>query len=272
MGECFSISSPPNLLSQSYTVRKLFSVHHSYHYGDTSYTGVATYADTNIVWEENGSLHFRCQPHREYNLDTLTADVSISLNKRFPLLPDSASPLPLPLPDNTFVKAPTAVVSSVAELKSVAQGFLAELQLLETTLRSQPHPRISKYLGYVSEDGERVTGLVFEKYEENVWDARSRVGDNFDGAKIVAGVRKALQHLHSLGLVHVSRSGNSYQASFHLHLHAVRHLPSQHHARQERQRLPHRLWLVRQGRGTSRRRNSRIHFRTCRTSKSDAGS
>jgi serine/threonine protein kinase len=69
-------------------------------------------------------------------------------------------------------------------------------------LRQNPHPNICHYHGFTLDDaGLRVSALVFDGYDGSLHDI-VRDGASFDAAKCVRHLKRAIEHLHSLGLVH----------------------------------------------------------------------
>ena len=75
-----------------------------------------------------------------------------------------------------------------------------EVATLES-LRHHPHPNIVEYRGCVVKDG-LVEGIVFEGYPEQLSD----VADKVDHAMVLRDIGSAVEHLHSLVLVHVRDS------------------------------------------------------------------
>ena len=66
------------------------------------------------------------------------------------------------------------------------------------SLRHHPHPNIVEYRGCVVENG-LVEFLVLERYPEQLSDVVYKV----DHAKVLRDIGTAVEHLHSLGFVHV---------------------------------------------------------------------
>ncbi|ORY84731.1 hypothetical protein BCR35DRAFT_254948, partial [Leucosporidium creatinivorum] len=124
---------------------------------------------------------------------------SVPIEAFLPLLPADITPLVEPLPDNYFIKrvAYKAFPLSVENAARLASQTLNEVLLWETELRQHPHPNIMKYHGVVS-DGGRITGIIFERYEKTIADARLEV----DCERVLEEVRSAVDHLHSLSLIH----------------------------------------------------------------------
>jgi serine/threonine protein kinase len=53
----------------------------------------------------------------------------------------------------------------------------------------------------VDEAGLRVSGLILDRYDSSLYDI-VRGGASFDAAKCMRHLKRAIEHLHSLGLVH----------------------------------------------------------------------
>lgn len=185
------------------TVRQLISNDSTYEFKDSSMSGTPTYVCTNITWKEGDKIHFVSQPERTFKLNKLIPQHSVPVEAFLPLLPPDITPLVEPLPDSHFIKrvAYKASPLSVENAARLAAHTLAEVQLWETILRHHPHSNVMKYHGVVS-DGERITGIVLERCKKTIGDARLEV----DCERVLKEVRSAVDHLHSLGLIHVSCS------------------------------------------------------------------
>ncbi|KAI4639075.1 hypothetical protein J4E93_009565 [Alternaria ventricosa] len=68
-------------------------------------------------------------------------------------------------------------------------------------LRKNPHPNICRYVGVNYGMDQVITALLFRRYDTTLWDliVESRV---FDAENCIQGIRKGIQHIHSLGYVH----------------------------------------------------------------------
>jgi len=76
---------------------------------------------------------------------------------------------------------------------------LREIEMCEMLLQ-HPHPNVCQYHGVVVDEGQ-VTSLVFDRYEMNLIHAILH-GHEIDEAKCLRDFNRAVQHFHSLGLVH----------------------------------------------------------------------
>lgn len=118
--------------------------------------------------------------------------------------------------DQSFVKRPCLSSYStigVSPDTSVAEELLQEVEVCEM-LRRHPHPNIAVYNGCEIEEG-RITGLCFQKYTESLQRrlnpghlgkralaASSQHLDHEWCSRVIKGVKDAIYHLHTLGLVH----------------------------------------------------------------------
>ncbi|KAI0973625.1 kinase-like domain-containing protein [Xylaria arbuscula] len=76
---------------------------------------------------------------------------------------------------------------------------LAEIQICET-LKNHPHPNVAQYLGCIEKDN-KIHGICFVKYKITLADHLAK-GYPIDVDHCMAGLEKAVSHLHSLKLVH----------------------------------------------------------------------
>ncbi|KAF7336543.1 Protein kinase domain-containing protein [Mycena sanguinolenta] len=83
----------------------------------------------------------------------------------------------------------------------LAVTTMHEMRVCEV-LSQSPHPNLCRYLGYMpTPDGNHVLGLCFERYERNLSSAvEAKVV--FDPVAVIDGLRRGLQHLHSLRYAH----------------------------------------------------------------------
>ncbi|THY33284.1 serine/threonine-protein kinase [Aureobasidium pullulans] len=118
--------------------------------------------------------------------------------------------------EQTFVKRPHLSSYSPVDNSSdasIAEELLREVEVCEL-LRRHPHPNIAVYNGGEVEEG-RITGLRFQKYTEPLqrrlnpghlgkcmFAASSQHLDHEWCSRIIEGVKDALYHLHTLGLIH----------------------------------------------------------------------
>ena len=99
---------------------------------------------------------------------------------------------------------------SYEDEKDSKTGSWKELMLLEVqvceALKKHPHPNVAVYLGCVKEV-PYVTALCFAKYKRSLWekvvideDPKFKEAEHVE--RVVEGVRKGIEHIHSLGYCH----------------------------------------------------------------------
>ncbi|KAF2823822.1 hypothetical protein CC86DRAFT_372024 [Ophiobolus disseminans] len=77
---------------------------------------------------------------------------------------------------------------------------LQEIEVCESICK-RPHPNICQYRGVEVDPKNRVTGLVFDRYDMSVYDAQLQ-GHRIDTARCLRHVESAITHLHTIGYVH----------------------------------------------------------------------
>ena len=108
---------------------------------------------------------------------------------------------------DSYIKYPAIVqLSTTKQVKILS--LLAELPIL-ARLAAHPHPHIAQFRGVVVEQGW-IVGLVFKKYHDTLAEALTRcVRDDEPfqaGEATLRAITAAVAHLHSLNIVHVSRT------------------------------------------------------------------
>lgn len=113
------------------------------------------------------------------------------------------TPASLPLSDNIFVKMsePIEWDPEKPESTSLAETVIHEARTCETIGMHGPHRNVCEYRGYIRKDG-LITGLCYRRYEKTL-DVAVRDGDPIDAQAILSGIKCGLEHLHSIGIVHV---------------------------------------------------------------------
>lgn len=168
-----------------------------------------------LVWTD-GEDHW----HYRYPSRRLPEDTSVLIPHavkipqsyyRVPISADIAlTPAPLPVPEDSFIKTYNLIEyepETSSQSSALADLLLQEAQVCEI-LAKHPHRHICEYRGYVQKNG-MITGLCFKQYGKNLYEAL-RDGDVIDHRKILEGVKSGLEHLHTLGLVHVGITFASY--------------------------------------------------------------
>lgn len=120
----------------------------------------------------------------------------------------------LPLSSTQYLKRPFFSNYEPVEPNTVPE--LPTLQLAEATfcelLLSKPHANVVKYFGVVPHTSNSwIVGLALEEYPhelcaviEERGEGQKYEGFQFDGQKLVNGLKAGVAHIHSLDYVHVS--------------------------------------------------------------------
>lgn len=174
-----------------------------------------------IVLFEKSDIIYRVQLDRGIDLsgpiDLASLDGSTAIElpvaQIFPDFdPDKHTRAPHPLPDNLFRKLPYMVHYKLVEDdagKDCTEGTLMkrEAEVLEI-LGKHPHENIVRYHGCMVRDGV-IVGLCLDKLDETLGDRRNRLGREFNIEHCVEGIRRGVEHMHSLGLCHNDISVNN---------------------------------------------------------------
>ena len=155
-----------------------------------------------------GTKIFRAKSARRYALhqeidikDLDCPPVALPPEDLWPPLTDDLTHAPHPIPDNAYAKRPT-FFHYFPETSSFKprELLLHEARICEF-LRRHPHKNVASYLGCIN-DGGVITGLCFVKYKEILSDRLVDSSRPLDADSCLMGVKEALDHLHSLGLIH----------------------------------------------------------------------
>lgn len=113
------------------------------------------------------------------------------------------TPAPLPLSDDTFVKSfePIDWDPEQPESTSLAEEALDEARTCETIRKHGSHSNICEYRGYIHKDG-MITGLCYRRHGKTLSEA-VKEGETIDAQAILNGIKCGLEHLHTIGIVHV---------------------------------------------------------------------
>ncbi|KAJ6607924.1 kinase-like domain-containing protein [Mycena sp. CBHHK59/15] len=169
------------------------------------------FAFTSMIWEQDGDFyHYR----REERSSALSLHAKRELFEKAILIPRDYYLGKLPPPEAPATRAESSCLSDPSVyFKNIqpyeydprpptpADSLAHEMRVCEE-LRLNLHPNICRYLGYVpTPDGKQLFGLCFERHQIDLYDAvQNEV--NFDAATVIDGVRRGLEHLHSLGYAH----------------------------------------------------------------------
>jgi serine/threonine protein kinase len=117
--------------------------------------------------------------------------------------------------DQQYIKRPSLLryyPYNDANKTSMMNEVLQEVQVCEI-LKLQPHPNIAEYIGCRIQDG-KISGICFKQYTQSLQQrlnpehlnkrmfAASACLDAKWCNGIIEGIRKGIEHLHALGLVH----------------------------------------------------------------------
>ncbi|KAI0410603.1 serine/threonine kinase [Xylaria grammica] len=129
-----------------------------------------------------------------------TDDVWPVFDPKFTRAPQSPS-------SGVYVKRPSILAyGDIPDSYKLSDQVLSEVEVCET-LRKNPHPNIVQYLGCNVED-DRITGLCLAKYDITLSD-KQKLGDPIDVNRCLQGIRRGVDHLHGLGLVHNDLNPNN---------------------------------------------------------------
>ncbi|KAJ6462988.1 kinase-like domain-containing protein [Mycena sanguinolenta] len=172
------------------------------------------FAFWSILWEHEGD--FYCARSLELVFDP-TPEAERELFQTATLVPRDYYLGVLPSPAAATRAAATALSDPNVYLKKIepymfdqeksgtaetpAATMIHEMLVCEA-LRQSSHPNLCRYLGYMpTTDGAHVLGLCFQCHERNLYDAViAKVV--FDPVAVIEGLRRGLEHLHSLGYAH----------------------------------------------------------------------
>lgn len=112
----------------------------------------------------------------------------------------------------TFIKECPIVIfnenADVTKMRPITEELIPEARVYQTlmSVKGGPHPNICRYYGVVATNGY-LTGVVLQRCRTTLYalhKSGAKFDDNFVNS-VAGGIRAALDHLHSLGLAHVSR-------------------------------------------------------------------
>jgi serine/threonine protein kinase len=157
------------------------------------------FSHTEVILKKGPEL-YRAITDRRFNdtseIELRTLDLErIPLSYIQPTCPSNLTRAPDPLPPNTYIKRPSLYCSS----ESTKSVVLHEARICEI-LKKSPHPNIAEYIGCLVENG-RIAGLCFRKYGPNLSEM-NRDCHNFDKKACLRSIRKGIEHLHELGIIH----------------------------------------------------------------------
>lgn len=175
------------------------------------------FAFTSMLWEQDNDFYY----YRREEQSSLSPDAERQIFQKATLIPRDYYLGKLP-PSGALATraASTALSDPNVYFKKIepymyepgrtqpytpADSLTHEMQVYEE-LSQKFHPNVCGYLGYVpTPDGNHLLGLCVERHRMHLFRA-VQDGVVFDATAVIDGVRQGLEHLHSLGYVHVRRS------------------------------------------------------------------
>lgn len=158
------------------------------------------FAFTDICWKEEGNIYHVRHPARKFDLDTLQGDLVPMSHVYAEASPDYLM-APDPPPGDSYIKRPN-IINYDKTNPSFGMDTVFEIKAYEA-VKANPHPSLAEYLGCVCEDSY-VVGLCLKRYRSTLYQAL-KGSENLDYSAILKDIRDGASHLHSLGLVHVSK-------------------------------------------------------------------
>ncbi|KAF9024749.1 hypothetical protein BDZ89DRAFT_1068857 [Hymenopellis radicata] len=164
------------------------------------------FAFWSIVWTNGNDYFYHRYPHRDLPEDicvlTRHAQIIPKTYYRVPP-PPGLTPASVPPPDDSYVKAYKPIYvgdpEKLVNTSQLADDMIREARICQR-LADSPHPNICEYRGFVEQDG-LMTGLCFKRYGKDLHTAVTD-GDEIDVDGVIQGIKRGLDHLHSLKLVH----------------------------------------------------------------------
>ena len=103
---------------------------------------------------------------------------------------------------NCYIKRPVlSTYDNPSDAQVLKNLMMAEIEVYEI-LRSSPHPNIAEYLGCLVMGDGNIHGVCITRYETTLSDLVDQNPLSVDIQGCVDGIRKGIEHLHSLGLAH----------------------------------------------------------------------
>lgn len=182
--------------------------------------GEFKFAGTLVVYQQGNDIYHALSTARSSALvepitEHLTDKRLIPIAAYCPLFSSALTRAPEPLPRNTYVKRPSLISYDRFQQgplpNGIADDILAEVRICEI-LQQSPHPNIARYIG-CQLSADRISGICFVKYGITLMQAvnprnfmKRKLSATRQGLgnyrQVVEDVKKGLEHVHSLGLVH----------------------------------------------------------------------
>ncbi|KAF8149171.1 kinase-like domain-containing protein [Crassisporium funariophilum] len=129
----------------------------------------------------------------------------IPQNHLFPHWCDTFTEAQQPLSTDVYVKKHYGALLGYDGTPYASELVMAEIEVLEI-ISKKDHPNVIKYLGCIR-DGDAVAGICLQNHVCTLSDlVKGRIPANqappFQPDVIISGIKAALEHIHSFGLVH----------------------------------------------------------------------
>lgn len=164
-----------------------------------------TFVHTNVIYEEDGQKYIAAVEERFTKNNPITEQKLMQMSGR-EINIDSIWPAydeNLTVADNKaqelFLKTPNLIDIAFNDAEVMQRRILGEALFCEE-IRKSPHPNVVDYRGCEVEDG-RIKGILLKRYRETLY-SRVNQSDKLDHDKLLAEIRRGIDHLHSLGIVH----------------------------------------------------------------------
>ncbi|KAI1132330.1 kinase-like protein [Nemania abortiva] len=164
--------------------------------------GDLVFSHTKVILRKGSEFYYAITDKRQLaHFDTNQLEcVKIPDEHIYPAATPGFLRAPNPVPSNVYIKTPDLLAyGSTPASCNFASQTLQEVQICEVLSR-HPHPNIAQYLGCLVTD-DKIHGICFVKYRMTLA-KHLRKGYPIDVDLCLAGVEKAVSHLHSLKLVH----------------------------------------------------------------------
>ncbi len=181
------------------------------------------FTGTLVVYRANNDIYHavskaRYRSSSEIRAGHLTKVLLIPVSAYRPSFPSNFTRVPDPLLPSCHIKKPPLFdydrIRQGPHPNRIMESILREVGVCEI-LKRHPHPNIATYLGCQVSDS-RITGICFAKYHSTLMQtvnpgnhmkrklraARLLHQQREDYSRVLEGVERGIQHLHSLGLVH----------------------------------------------------------------------
>lgn len=163
---------------------------------------------TRIAWREEGRIYVLDYPSLEFNLDELDAPPPIPFDHLVTLWQNTYLQAADPLPPDAYIKSLSPITYRFDHPAAIGEELRHEIEAY-TLLSTHPHPNICRFYGCIR-DGKYATGLALRRFPatlQSLRDAESSLA--LTRLRVLRGIKRGLDHLHSLGLVHNDLNPNN---------------------------------------------------------------